>query len=202
MNIYEKISAVRTALLSRNLSKDKKAFKYSYIDLPQIESAVTEECAKVKLMTLVDFPDNHAVMTAFDLESEQVVQISVPVNADMVEIQGSQKIQNVGGMMTYMRRYLYMTMFAISEHDSVEGIGKASQEVAHDMDTTEADKKDPKRTELINKFEKDFPKYLDKLVAYKKVKSLDDIPTDYIETVYAKKVEQKNGVASSEGANA
>ena len=209
MNIYQKISAVRTALLKRDIGKDKKAFNYSYIDLPQIEGAITEECAKVQMITLVDFPNGLARITAYDLESDKLpknsdimpmgldyVSITVPCDYTLVEIKGSQPIQKVGGMMTYMRRYLYMQMFAISEHDAVEGIGKLSQESANKnenavntdtaKDKTEDDKK---RKAIIEKFKKDLPDYIPQLEAYKKT-SIDQMPIDFLEKTYATKMKQ------------
>ena len=216
MNIYEKINAVRMALLKRDIGKDKKAFNYSYIDLPQIENAIIEECDKVKLLTIVTFPVNDkgsfAEMTAYDMDSDMSgidtrthyappssVTISVPCDYSLVEIKGSQPIQKVGGMMTYMRRYLYMTLFAISEHDSVEGIGKLSQETANDLDNIGDDGKkeiDKERKGILERIEKDLPKgYLKQVIAYKKADSIDDIPTDYLIKVYNKKMgvkEQKD----------
>lgn len=209
MNIYEKISAVRVALLKSGIAKEKSGAKnyYKYIDLPQIEGIITEECAKVGLLTIVDFPDGHASITAIDLENPMPkmelgygtqpssVTITVPCDSSMVDIQGSQPIQKVGGMMTYMRRYLYMTLFAISEHDAVEGIGKLSQETANDMEEIEKSKEetpsDPKRKEIIEKFNKDLPNYLEQLVAYKHAKSLDDFTTEFLEEIYKKKNPKK-----------
>ena len=207
MNIYEKINAVRMALLKAGITKDKQGFNYAYIDLPQIEGIITEECNKVKLMTLINFPDGHATMTAIDLENPIPnpmrldmaqdpcsITISVPCESSMVDIKGSQQIQKVGGMMTYMRRYLYMQMFAISEHDSVEGIGRISQETANDVETIDNKEVDKEREEIIEKYKTNLPNYLEQLVAYKKVKSVDDIPTEYLIQVYENKMkkEQKN----------
>ena len=206
MNIYEKISAVRTEILKRSLSKDKKAFNYHYIDLPQIEPIITEECAKVGILTVVDFPQGLAVMRVFDLEAPlsetPVLTISVPCDYRLVEIKGSQPIQNVGGMMTYMRRYLYMQLFAISEHDAVEGIGWAEREAeAEKSQNAQAQNEEPPkdivsdkvsdiddahRKDVINALEHRFPNYISKLVAYKGVDSVDQLTTDYIEKAFAK----------------
>ena len=208
MNIFKKINDVRVAIYKRAIGKDAKAFNYFYIDLPQIEGIITEECAKVGLLTVVDFPDGHATLTAYDTEAEEgslfpSVKISVPCDYTLVDIKGSQPIQKLGGMMTYMRRYLYMQMFAISEHDAVEGIGKLSQDSANQSEPTPEptpevqEDIDPKRKELIEKFNKDLPNYLASLVAYKKVNSVDDFSTEFLEEVYNKKTqfkkEQTNG---------
>lgn len=202
MNIYEKISKVRMAILQRSLTKDKKAFSYNYIDLPQIEPIITEECSNVGLLTIVDFPQGMAVMKVYDLDAKNTgemstLTISAPCDYTLVDIKGSQPIQKVGGMMTYMRRYLYMTLFAISEHDAVEGIGKLSQESANDNaeqgepQTENQPQPDPRRAEIIEKFNKTMPNYLEQLVAYKHATSLDDFSTDFLEEIYRKKNPKK-----------
>lgn len=208
MNIYEKINAVRVALLKSGIAKEKSGNNnyYKYIDLPQIEGIITEECNKVGLLTLIDFPDGHATMTAIDLEKSDIssVTISVPCDASMVDIRGSQQIQKVGGMMTYMRRYLYMQMFAISEHDSVEGIGKFAQETANDVDNidnSEEKEIDKERAEILELYKKNLPDYLNQLVAYKKVKSVNDIPTDYLKQVYENKMKKQQKEQTNEQGN-
>ena len=215
MNIYEKINAVRMALLKSEIVKDKIGTNndYKYIDLPQIEGIITEECDKVRLLTLVSFPNGYATITAIDLDTPvplpdslgspqdvSAVTLAVPCDSSMVDIKGSQAIQKVGGMMTYMRRYLYMTMFAISEHDAVEGIGKLAQETANAKDGMKREKsnstEDQRRAEIIGKFQKTMPNYLKQLVTYKSVKSVDDFSTDYLEKVYNKKTKGKKSADS------
>lgn len=197
MNIFEKINKVRTEILKQSLTKDKKGYSYNYIDLPQIEPVITEECSKVGLLTIVDFPDNRAVMRIFDTEYKDgglsSFEISVPCDYSLVDIKGSQPIQKVGGMMTYMRRYLYMTLFAISEHDAVEGIGKISQEVAEEIEDDEpveetVEEEDPHRKELIDLYNKNLPDYLPKVITYCKGKTINDVPTEELERIYKKKI--------------
>lgn len=217
MNIYEKITEVRMAILKKGITKDAKGYSYKYIDLPQIESIITEECAKVRLLTVVDFANNIASIRVFDLDIADdslmlrgdipALVISVPCDYSLVDIKGSQPIQKVGGMMTYMRRYLYMQLFAISEHDAVEGIGKASQEVEDDMavDPIEEQRNiDPKVKALADKFSKEFPDYIPSLVAWvqrkmPEVKDLYDMELNFLQNAYDKQVAKKKAI---EGAKA
>lgn len=210
MNIFEKIDAVRMALLKQEMAKNKKAFNYKYIDLPQIEPLILEECSKVKMLTLVDFPQGSAVIKVYDLEATDTttpcLSISVPCDYSLVDIKGSQPIQKVGGMMTYMRRYLYMQLFAISEHDSVEGIGSAEREIEQEKAEEAQKEVDPKVKELADKFGAEFPDYCISLIAYAKKKkypnatSLYDLEYEYLKSAYDAQV-AKAGKAK-EGENA
>ncbi|MDR1364884.1 MAG: ERF family protein [Oscillospiraceae bacterium] len=63
-----------------------------------------------------------------------MVTVSCPI--ERLEIRGANAIQNIGGMQTYLRRYLYMAMFDITENDvfdanqgKTEGL-KAKNEMA------------------------------------------------------------------------
>lgn len=212
MNIYEKINAVRMALLQRGITKDKKGYNYAYIDLPQIENVITEECNKVGLLTVVTFPvtdkGSFAEMTAYDTESplsaEEMrysrqdpthITISVPCEYSLVEIKGSQPIQKVGGMMTYMRRYLYMQMFAISEHDAVEGIGRLSQESTSETEANADNKSetqpiDKEKNEIIGLFLRDLPDYIKDLEDYRRM-PIEQMPLEYLQKVYKTKMAQK-----------
>ncbi len=218
LNIYQKINIVRMALLKKDITKGKQGYNYAYIDLPQIENIITEECNKVGLLTIVTFPvtdkGSFAEITAYDTdaplsEDEKLytmhkdptsIKISVPCDYSLVEIKGSQPIQKVGGMITYMRRYLYMTMFAISEHDAVEGIGKLSQETASESDNgtkTEGSEQtkttepiDKEKAEIIELFKKDLPDYIRDLEDYKRM-PIEQMPLDYLQRVYKSKMAQK-----------
>jgi len=209
MNIFEKIDAVRMALLKEEMTKDKKAFNYKYIDLPQIEPMILEECHKVKMLTMVDFPQGFAVMKVYDLEADSMnpaLQISVPCDASLVDIKGSQPIQKVGGMMTYMRRYLYMQLFAISEHDSVEGVGNAEREIAKEKAEEEVKKVNPQVKEIADKLSNEFPDYAISLLAYAKKKkypqatSLYDLEYTYIKSAYDGQVSKRTAKETAQEA--
>ena len=194
MNIYQKINQVRQELLQQRIKADKKGFNYNYIDLPQIEGPITEACGKVGLLNIFRFPEGRAELEIVDIDAtERLFAITIPVSveASMVKISDKQPIQNVGGMMTYMRRYLYMTAYAISEHDAVEeqvSKDNAVQETTQHLEEQTAEKFSKEelqeRLDMIDFLTQIDPKAVEKLIAVKKVSCVDELETSYIRKVY------------------
>ena len=207
MSVYQKLFNARNELAKTKFAADKPGFNYKYMDLPQIESAVTEVCSKVGLLPLMNFEDGNAVMTIVDTEEEGVIFFTVPVSADMVRINDKQPIQNVGGMITYMRRYLYMMAFAISEHDAVEEVGseqkknedakELGKKIAEKMKEEKVDKpmseeELKERCDMIDFFVQLDPHAVEELMKVKKVSSVNELETDYLRKIYkAKKGDNK-----------
>jgi hypothetical protein len=137
LNIHQRMSKVRNELGTLELKKtgENKHTKAKYYQLGDFMPAVNR----------LNF--ENGITTFFNIypkKGEQEVAILKVMNSDNPDdcmvwktptaeasIQGGQAIQNLGGKHTYMRRYVYMEAYEISEGDSVD-----AQEPA---DTTELD---------------------------------------------------------------
>lgn len=195
MSVYQKLFTARNELAKMKFAAEKPGYNYKYMDLPQIESAVTEVCSRVGILPLMNFEDGNAVMTIVDTENEGDIRFSVPVSADMVRINDKQPIQNVGGMITYMRRYLYMMAFAISEHDVVEekvaeekrteNAEELGKQIAEEFQKAKFSEEEMKeRCDMIDYFVSLDPKAVEKLLKVKKVSTVDELDTAYLRKVY------------------
>lgn len=207
MSVYQKLFSARNELAKSKFAADKPGFNFKYMDLPQIESAVTEVCSKTGLLPLMNFEDGNAVMTIIDTEEEGTISFTVPVSVDMVRINDKQPIQNLGGLITYMRRYLYMMAFAISEHDAVEekiaeekrteNAEELGKQIAEEFQKPEvktfSEEEMKERCDMIDYFVELDPQAVEKILDVKKVSSVDELDTAYLRKVYnaKKKGEQK-----------
>lgn len=207
MSIYQKLSLARQELAKKKIVADTKGYNYNYIDLPQIESAVSEACIKAGIIATMTFTDR-VKMIITDLEDNSTCCFESPiVDPSMAHINDKQPIQNVGGLMTYMRRYMYMMVFAISEHDAVEEVGSEQQKnedakelgkkIAEKMKEEKVDKpmseeELKERCDMIDFFVQLDPHAVEKLMKVKKVSSVDELDTEYLRKVYnAKKGDNK-----------
>lgn len=207
MSVYQKLSLARQNLAKKKIVADATGYNYTYIDLPQIESAVSEVCQDVGIIATMTFADR-VQMIITDLEDNSTCCFESPiVDPSIVHINDKQPIQNVGGLMTYMRRYMYMMAFAISEHDAVEEIGnkqqkeeearKLGKEIAEKMKEEKVDKpmseeELKERCDIIDFFIQLDPHAVEKLMKVKKVSSVDELETDYLRKIYkAKKGDNK-----------
>lgn len=125
MNIFEKIQKMKLELLECDLKKtgENKFSHYKYYELGDIMPDIIRLCDKYKVCTMIDFESDRATLAAFNIEdskekSNECLKINTPI--ERLELKGANAIQLIGGMQTYMRRYLYMAMFDITENDTFD----------------------------------------------------------------------------------
>jgi hypothetical protein len=126
MNIYEKLQKIKAELLGCNLKKSgkNKFANFDYYELSDIMPDIIRLCDRYKVCTVINFSENSASLEAFDSETDEShnnpILITAPTAA--LELRGANAIQAIGGVQTYMRRYLYMAMFDITENDQFDGV--------------------------------------------------------------------------------
>lgn len=122
MNIYEKIQCVKNKLLEANIKKTgiNKYAGYNYYELADFTPYIVKFCDEVKLFTAISFDKEFAKLTIINSEKpEERVEYTSPI--EELELKGCNKIQALGGVETYSRRYLYMSAFDIIESDMFDG---------------------------------------------------------------------------------
>lgn len=131
-NIYQKINKVKQAIAKAGLKKSgKNAFaKFEYYELSDFLPTIIEECDKIGLFNHITFKENEAELEIINCENpeEKITYVS-PITE--LELKGCNKIQALGWVQTYSRRYLYITAYDICENDSfdaVTGDGDKNQE--------------------------------------------------------------------------
>jgi hypothetical protein len=126
VNIYEKLQKIKLELLEANLKKtgENKFSKFKYYELSDFVPEIVKLCEKHRIFTMFEFLIQSAVLMAFNIEKpEETVKIECPV-ADL-DLKGANKMQMLGGIQTYARRYLYMAMFDITENDMFDANQKS-----------------------------------------------------------------------------
>lgn len=135
-NIYQLMTAARAALTELELKKSgkNKHTNASYYELGDFMPAINKLNSK------------HGITTHFNIypkrgDRQEVAVLKVMRSADPkdcmvwatptaeVSLQGGQPIQNLGGKHTYMRRYMYMEAYEISEGDAVDAQEKEDTSV-------------------------------------------------------------------------
>jgi hypothetical protein len=133
-NVYQKLSFVRAELVKRQIKKSgsNTYSHFVYYELGDFLPHINELNNEIGLMTKFNInPKNgetpeEAVLEIIntDKPEEKVFFSSLTENVQIgVNSQGkggADPIQNLGGKITYMRRYLMMTAYEIGEADSVD----------------------------------------------------------------------------------
>ena len=121
MNLYEKLQAVRVELAAQGIKKGKKNTysNYEYYELADFLPQVMKLCQDHKIMPAVSYSDNIAMLTIYDCEKPDAkIEFTTPMST--AKLKACHEVQNLGAVMTYERRYLYMTAFEIVESDILE----------------------------------------------------------------------------------
>lgn len=121
LNIYLKIQKIRCELQDLNLKKSgKNGFAgFNYYQLDDFIPVLNKLCLTNTLFTKFDIVNDVATLEIINAENitEKVVFTSPIADAS---IKGSTPIQCLGGVHTYMKRYLYLNAFEIVEPDLLD----------------------------------------------------------------------------------
>lgn len=121
LNIFERLQLLRIDIQKANLKQSgiNKFANYKYFDLKDIVPTINMLLLKYKLTTLITFTNETATLTIINCHKPDEKIIFTSPMRDL-EIKGLNKIQVLGGVETYQRRYLYLMAFDIVESDLIE----------------------------------------------------------------------------------
>lgn len=190
INIYEKIEKIRVALQDANIKKTGKngytGFNYFTLDdfLPTLNKLMLEN----KLFSNFSLGTETATLTFIDIENpNDCVLFSSPIAE--AQIKGAAPIQALGGVHTYMKRYLYLNAFEISESDVLDALVGSDK-----LENTGSYK--PKHDEklLAEAFELNIE--LEKVATYFK-KSVEQLTDDDLKKAIAQKKKALGGTKNA-----
>lgn len=136
VNIYEKLQKCRVELQQKKLKKSgvNKYSGFNYFELSDFMPDVNILFDNYKLFSNFSIGiDGLARLIIIDCEDETTKSIEFTSPVEELELKGCNKIQALGGVHTYMKRYLYMNALEIVEadmFDSVTGKEQPQQEQA------------------------------------------------------------------------
>lgn len=126
-NIYSKIMKVRKEFKNSQIKKSgKNEFQnFSYLELSDFIPTAIDLCESVGLYTHTNIGTitnkEYATMTVVNVDNtEEKVVYSLELPCISKEGAFNNKIQDIGKMETYIRRYLYMLFLDIAVADSVD----------------------------------------------------------------------------------
>lgn len=117
-SLHSKLQAVKLALSKVGLTKsgNNSYSNFDYFELQDFLPTIIELCNKEGICTYPSYDKEIATLTAVNVDdANDKIVISSPMA--YAQIKGCNEIQALGGTQTYLRRYLYMAMFDITERD-------------------------------------------------------------------------------------
>lgn len=144
-NVYEKLQEARVILQKKNNKKSgkNKFAGFSYYELSDFIPSVNEIFNELKLISMFNIieKENRATLEIVNIENvDERVMFESPLAE--AEIKGSTPIQCLGGIHTYMKRYLYLNALEIVESDMFDGkVGDKQNELKEGKKVIKKDNK-------------------------------------------------------------
>lgn len=149
MNVYEKLNLARIKFGAMGIKQNgkNKYAGYTYFELDDILPAVNTICAEIKATCVVSCGNDYATLTFVNAEKpEENIIFTCPMSK--ADLKGCHEVQNLGAVVSYIKRYLYQNCFEIAESD---GLDKTHNpyEVKEDIEAVGEEKKEqPKKSEV------------------------------------------------------
>lgn len=121
MNVYEKLIQARLMFQNENVKKSgqNKYAGYTYFELNDILPICNKICNDVKAVCVLNFTESVATLQFIDCEkTDDVITFTSPMSE--ATLKGCHKVQNLGAVETYIKRYLYQNCFEIAENDALD----------------------------------------------------------------------------------
>lgn len=133
--IYEKLANARVQLQSMKLKKSgkNKFAGFSYYELADFLPAINKIFLDLKMCSNFSINEGIATLTVTDWEDNTKEVFTSPIES--LELKGCTKIQSLGGVHTYLKRYLYLNALEIVENDMLDPI--VGQNIDNDLDIFE-----------------------------------------------------------------
>ena len=120
MSVHKKLMQARVKLLSIDMKKSgqNKFAGYSYFELGDFIPHVQTIFNDLGLCGVVSFYSEYAELCITDTDDGTVIAIQTPMAE--ANLKGAHPIQNLGAVLSYQRRYLWMAAMELVEGDAVD----------------------------------------------------------------------------------
>lgn len=127
--IFEKLQKARIELQNKKLKKSgKNGYSgFTYYELADFLPQVNQIFYDLKLCSNFSIENEQASLTVIDWEDNTKEVFTSPI--EDLELKGCTKIQALGGVHTYMKRYLYLNALEIVESDMLDAKAGSIEEV-------------------------------------------------------------------------
>lgn len=120
MNIYARLAKARTEFHQHKLMKSGRNshMGYKYFELADFLLPAMECLNKQDLVPVISFGQDQATMTVYSTTDDQALQLTSPMSR--AALKAAHEVQNLGAVQTYLRRYLWVTLMELVEHDALD----------------------------------------------------------------------------------
>ena len=120
MSIYAKLQAARIELQNTAIKKsgENKFAGYKYFELGDYLPSINVIFQNNGLCGVISFDASLATLTIYEFEGDGKIVVTSPMSD--APMKGTLPVQQLGAVLTYIRRYLWQAAMEIVEHDAVD----------------------------------------------------------------------------------
>ena len=120
MSVHKKLMQARVKLQGTEMKKSgmNKFAGYSYFELGDFIPHIQTIFDDIGLCGVVSFDTTQATLCITDTEDGSQIVVTSPMAE--ANLKGAHPIQNLGAVLSYQRRYLWMAALEIVEHDIID----------------------------------------------------------------------------------
>lgn len=180
LNIYQKLVRARAKFIETKIEKtgNNTFAKYKYFQLDDFIPTIDKLNLEFGIITLFNLNNDMANLKVINVDNPaETIEFNVP--SESVEIKGATKIQNLGGEITYLKRYLYQNAYEITEPDLVEGVAENNKTL---QEAKAYKPKASKAREDLLKEANDLHINLENTMRFFKVNSIEELTNEQILT--------------------
>lgn len=183
MSILKKIAEARVKLQDAKINKsgENKFAKFKYYELADFLPTLNKINLELGICTKFEIKENNAYLTVFDIDKqEDSITFTIPYVSG--EIKGATKIQELGATMTYLRRYLFLAAFEITDGEVIDAQPLKEQPKTKPEEKKPFDKK--KAEKCILELVGDNTELLEKEMELKGIKSFSEASEEQMKMLY------------------
>lgn len=121
MKVYENLSKARVMLQQSSLKKTGKGHGFNYFELSDFLPRINEIFEELKLVSFTSITTETAKMIIASAEDGSTAEFEIPfANFKGDDKRKLQEVQEMGGTITYLTRYLWVQVMNIVEPDTVD----------------------------------------------------------------------------------
>lgn len=155
----QKLQKVRRQLIEEEIKKSgKNTFQhFDYYELSDFLPATTRLLEQEGLFSKFNFFDGKATLEIIDCETKEFVVFEIPAPKMPIldNISNTSKyMQSIGGINTYLKRYLYLNALDIAHNDEINGLNQNQK--TNTQKNTQIKKFNLTKTDLVKNIKSQF----------------------------------------------
>jgi hypothetical protein len=154
VSVYKKLQDIRVKLQEAGLKKsgENKFAGYKYFELEDFIPTVNQMFAADGLCSTLEYSTAGAELAIFESDKPEVaIRFTVPMST--ASLKGCHEVQNLGAVISYLRRYLWTMALEIVESDALDKtLGKDAPASPHKPQPKELPKVLPIEPEKLRRY--------------------------------------------------